>query len=236
MPVWNKSWTFYFLTCAFSSQNSHCRIMKSLFTWCCDVCLKNRSRRKKILSTFSRGPDSEMIQSKLRWVWQMFTQSLMFFIAQFVDGTNVYRWENQRKREHRPFCSVTVQNERPFLGVNKGIEEKPYICTLKIYSRCGLPRGTVEHILHNDLHLKNIFARLIPDPDKKKQWVLYSNELLIMFEPCGSKWFCNVMGGKMWLSFHKIWNRQANLVWLGENTKRTANFQIGFLSFLNLFL
>ena len=95
--------------------------------------------------------------------------------------------------------------------------------------------GMAERIVHNDLNLRKIGARWIPNlktDQQKKKIVRCSKDLLKVYEPDGTKCLCDVItGDEIWLHFYCIPNnKQADQMPVAADEERPVKLQSGFKS------
>ena len=149
---------------------------------------------------------------------------LLFYTALVAHGSKLL----EVRKWHRVWAWALLE------GTNKVTEKNSYISVSEICSKSNLSRRTVETLLHDDLHMRKIFAGWLPDlqtEDQLKQKLLYAKELLKLFGPCGSKWsYIVIMGDETWSFFNWIQNRRVKSGVDGWKWPGPANFLMGFWS------
>ena len=155
------------------------------------------------------------------------------WVEQLGAGRAPSDWGNRVER------ALLARNEQNIAYVKRLIEEDPHSTVRELSEACELSIGTINSILHKDLHMRKLAARWVPhllSDDQKKQRVACSRKLLDEFEPNGPNRLCDIVtGDESWLTFYGIPNKRCNRMWVGPDGDRPVVLRPGFQSRKQLF-
>ena len=164
--------------------------------------------------TFTRlqlGEDCRKIHADLQAVYGtdcVSYRTVCRWVKQLGAGRVPSDWGNHAER------ALPARNEQNIAYVKRLIEEDPHSTVRELSEACELSIGTINNILHKDLHMRKLAARWVPhllSDDQKQQRVACSHKLLDEFEPNGPKRLCDlVTGDESWLTFYGIPNNRYN--------------------------
>ena len=189
--------------------------------------------------TFTRlqlGEDCRKIHADLQAVYGtdcVSYRTVCRWVKQLGAGRVPSDWGNHAER------ALPARNEQNIAYVKRLIEEDPHSTVRELSEACELSIGTINNILHKDLHMRKLAARWVPhllSDDQKQQRVACSHKLLDEFEPNGPKRLCDlVTGDESWLTFYGIPNKRCNRIWVAPDGDRPVVLRPGFQSRKRLF-
>ena len=182
------------------------------------------------------GEDCRKIHADLQAVYGtdcVSYRTVCRWVKQLGAGRVPSDWGNHAER------ALPARNEQNIAYVKRLIEEDPHSTVRELSEACELSIGTINNILHKDLHMRKLAARWVPhllSDDQKQQRVACSHKLLDEFEPNGPKRLCDlVTGDESWLTFYGIPNKRCNRIWVGPDGDRPVVLRPGFQSRKRLF-